>query len=248
MTYIYASDPHGRGQKWINLINKAKAKYKNAKIIFGGDYIDGDKHSKETLDYIMNSVKNENSIALLGNHEQMMLDFINNIDLNNLWYINGGKSTVKSLLNRNYSKNITINKLKQTPYYHFLKSLHPVLMTKNMIFVHAGYDTSTSIQNLEYVLWARDEYFYETPLSQHKFAHNLSDKVIISGHTPTCLIKGKLNNKSIDPPASCPVLKIQYPDEKARYFTDNGCHGITTHNGNVCVFDDNGVLLEVINK
>lgn len=251
MTYIYASDPHGIGAPWIELIKKAKNKYKHSKIIFGGDYIDGNKYSKETLDYIMTSVKNDNSIALLGNHEQMMIDFINNTtyDSSELWIWNGGKTTIKSLLKRGYSRNITRIKLKQTPYYNFIKTLKPMYMTKNMIFVHAGFDTKKEIQDKNYLLWARDEYFYENPNSHDKyktFAHNNSNKVIISGHTPTCLITGKINNRIIKPPKTCPVLKIQHPNEKPRYFTDNGCHGIKEHTGNVCVFDDDGTLLEVI--
>lgn len=71
MLMIFASDPHGTGQPWINLIEQAKQKYPDAQIVFGGDYIDGRSFSKETLEYVMCSVKHDHAIALLGNHEQV---------------------------------------------------------------------------------------------------------------------------------------------------------------------------------
>lgn len=70
--YIFSSDIHGTGTKWISLIERAKNKYPETQVVYGGDYIDGRKESKETLDYIMND---KNAIVLRGNHEQMMLDF-----------------------------------------------------------------------------------------------------------------------------------------------------------------------------
>ena len=45
--YIWASDPHGTGQPWIDLVKQAQAKYPDSETIFGGDYIDGNKHRRK---------------------------------------------------------------------------------------------------------------------------------------------------------------------------------------------------------
>lgn len=55
--YIWASDPHGVGQPWINLIQQAQHDFPNQQTIFGGDYIDGNKYSKTTVDFVIDQVK-----------------------------------------------------------------------------------------------------------------------------------------------------------------------------------------------
>lgn len=248
MQYIFASDPHGTGQPWIELVKKAQKKYPHNQTIFGGDYIDGRKHSKETLDFIIDQVQNNNAIALRGNHEQMMLDFIGSND--ELWYYNGAKSTVKSLFNRGYSKPITRHKILQSPYYEFIKKLTIVYETKHIIFVHGAYPLNNQTYQPYDYLWNRESYWWKdskTPI----FAHNTTNKTIVTGHTPTCLITGRYDfapNHPIPPNPKNQVLKIKYPNEKPRYFTDGGCHGTNNDlNGNICVFDENGILLEVFN-
>lgn len=247
--YIFSSDIHGTGTKWISLMEKAKNKYPDAQVVYGGDYIDGRKESKETLDYIMND---KNAIVLRGNHEQMMLDFIGAGD--DLWYYNGAKSTVKSLFGRGYSRNVAMHKLINSSYYDFISQTRMVYETKNIIFVHAGYPLEGQQYEMNDYLWVRETYWYRPNNSNdfNIFSHNTTNKTIVTGHTPTCLISGKYES-NVKPPeekhnTDCPVKVIQYPNEKPRIFTDNGCHSqMDGHYGNVVILDDNGNLIDVIN-
>ena len=86
MEYIFASDPHGTGKAWINLVKQAQTDYPDAKLVLGGDYIDGRKYSKETLDFVMEQAANPNVEVLLGNHEDMLLNFVEKGD--DLWFLN----------------------------------------------------------------------------------------------------------------------------------------------------------------
>ena len=262
--YIWASDPHGTGQPWIDLVKQAQEKYPNNETIFGGDYIDGNKFSLETVKFVYDQVKFHQAVALAGNHEQLMYEFVEHN--NDLWYINGAKSTIKSFFKRGYSKKVAQEKLRSNPYYIFLINLPLVVETPKFIFVHAGITPKTNINHQRrlkdktyatyFNLWARDEYFYND-VENKVFAHNLTGKTIISGHTPTGLISGKYDNGQTGFDATytneqndfaCPIRKIQYPNEPARYLTDNGCHGIRSHHGNVCVFDSRSAkLVEVFN-
>lgn len=256
MEYIFASDPHGTGEPWIELVKQAQVNYPDAKLVFGGDYIDGRKHSKETLDFVIEQAANPNVEVLLGNHEDMMLNFVEKGD--DLWFLNGAKKTIKSLLGRGYSQNKAKALLKATPYYQFIVSIRDNLSYEdnNFLFMHAGFDIKhPEKRDRELLLWARDEYFYEDMI-RRTFAHNPLNKTIVTGHTPTCIIDGRfLAGRAEGLPEeykedlinyACPVLRVQYKGEKARYLTDNGCHGdLPSHNGNVAVFNENGTLLKV---
>lgn len=281
--YIFASDPHGRGKPWIDLVKKAQKKYPHAQLVFGGDYIDGRKDSKMNLDFIIQEIKENNAVALLGNHEQLMLDFLDKKDQvlgldNALWLSNGGKTTIRSIIRPLFHKGFSLQKSSyliknKTPYYNFLKKLPLIYETKDIIFVHAGVnplsnnymndklyknyrllDYSSQFTTKElYFLWSRDEYFWD---NQNKtssipvFNHNLTGKTIVTGHTPTCLLYGQYDNadqrilKQL-PFTKCPVRIVQYPNEPARIFTDNGCHSkMQQHKGNIVVLNDKGNILE----
>lgn len=274
MTYIWASDPHGTGTKWIELIEKAKEKYPNSQLVLGGDYIDGRKNSRDTLDYVIHEYL-KGAVVLPGNHEDLLVDWVENTAIYDfdLWLYNGGKTTVRSLLGRSFSNYDKAKELlKQSEEYQFVKELiskgKDTYETENIIFTHAGVSDTTT--NFHTKLWLREEYIYQDKMYLSKqdnktpfcnaWKHNLTGKSIVTGHTPTCMIVGSydtfgtfvkdipyITRLDIHPKSyACPVLTVQYPEEAPKYFTDNGCHaGLPNHFGNICVFNDEGKLIEV---
>lgn len=274
MTYIWASDPHGTGAKWIELIEKAKEKYPNSQLVLGGDYIDGRKNSRDTLDYVIHEYL-KGAVVLPGNHEDLMVDWVENAGIYDfdLWLYNGGKTTIRSLLGRSFSNYDKAKELlKQSEEYQFVKELiskgKDTYETENIIFTHAGVSDTTT--NFHTKLWLREEYIYQDKMYLSKqdnttpfynaWKHNLTGKSIVTGHTPTCMIVGSydtfgtfvkdipyITRLDIHPKSyACPVLTVQYPEEAPKYFTDNGCHaGLPNHFGNICVFNDEGKLVEV---
>lgn len=269
-TYIFASDPHGTGQPWINNVKKMTQLYPDATIVFGGDYIDGRKFSLETLNFVKDQTEKNHAVALLGNHEQMLLEFINASNqmdqkLNyDLWKQNGGKSTIKSLTKRNWSYRQSAYQLRkqQTPMIKWLETLKPSYITGTLVFVHAGFDlnlknplTETSISDQ---IWIREDYWWETDCDlrnpNYYWHHKPLAQTIVSGHTPTCLLYGRydtdpnpVTDKSNDKNFDCPVKSIQYPNEAARIFTDGGCHSqLKDHCGNIIAINTNGKILKVI--
>lgn len=82
----------------------------------------------------------------------------------------------------------------------------------------------------------------------HVFAHNNHSSLpytIVSGHTPTVLVYGTYDdgrvgyrNQFADHDQPCPIKKIQYPGEPARYLIDGGNHSsFPDRIGNIGVFD-----------
>ena len=80
------------------ILNKSEKVMGNKILIYLGDYIDRGSKVKETIDTIINfKPKNIKCVFLKGNHDQMLLDFVNN-KRNSLemWLYNGGTTTLKS--------------------------------------------------------------------------------------------------------------------------------------------------------
>ncbi|MBW8009191.1 metallophosphoesterase family protein [Lactobacillus helveticus] len=261
--YIFISDIHGNLET-IDLIEQAKKDYPLAQLVTGGDYIDGREHVKEVLDYLMDQ-KNQGAIVLLGNHEQMMLNFADGIEhQNGIWFYNGGGKTLTNIFGRTFLP----EKVRESKYYCFLKSCPTMYDTPQIILVHAGVrpdekynDPATynkEVYGLKfdydfYRIWAREEYWYSNQVDEI-IAHNRTGKTIVTGHTPTAALEGKYNDGRKMKQLlrdDCIVRKMQYPGEPARIFTDGGSHSdplIYPHNdGNVVVLDGDGKIVRIYN-
>ena len=99
-------------------------------LIYLGDYIDRGSKVKETIDTIINfRPKSFKCVFLRGNHDQMLLDFVNN-KRNSLgtWLYNGGAATLKS-----YCGSAIANKLNNSSSRE--QSIREILI-KNLPFSH----------------------------------------------------------------------------------------------------------------
>ena len=199
--YIWAiGDIHGMSSALLTLHSYLTKYFPESQFIFLGDYIDRGDDSKGVIDLLM---RNESSIHLIGNHEQVLLDIISN-KINpklgkKLFFFNGGIKTIQSFGFKD--QNDFFNKL-ETKYIDFLLSLkysHTIeLDNHKIIFIHAGLNKNIPladqilIKNLESyheyikkynlaydntILWVRKE-FYESD------ANLWNNSLIIHGHTP----------------------------------------------------------------
>lgn len=270
--YIFVSDIHGT-KKTIDLLKKAIADWPQAHVVTGGDYVDGRKDSKFVLDYLMQLSEEKKATVIRGNHEQMLLRFAEGKDqpityMDSLWLVNGGKTTLSSLFGYdyiNYHNEDEVKKVEQqlldSKYYQFINSLPLMVETPHYLFAHGGILPNKNFNNPDvypllnngdtglpkfdfYVLWARQEYWYEKALPNNIFAHNKTGHTIVTGHTPTALISGQypaeyhLKAMKELPFTQCHIRIVQYPEEPARIFADGGCHHGSSHNwGNVLVLD-----------
>lgn len=95
-SYNVIGDIAGNYKTLMALIDKMP----KGKIVAVGDLVDRGPRAPEVVSYFMNN--QENAIALMGNHEHMMLDYCNSLDLMNtstrsydrgIWLMNGGNKT-----------------------------------------------------------------------------------------------------------------------------------------------------------
>lgn len=185
-------DVHGQ----ITMVEKLLKHWKpeEEQLLFVGDLADRGENSKATLELARDLVEKQNTIVIKGNHDEMLEMFLENPSKHvMLYYMNGGGSTVNSLLGREanqqeFEKNVQEIKEQYPWLLPFLKSLPLHYEWEDYLFVHAGVnlrkDNWRDSSNHDFV-WIR-EGFYDQP--------NHTDKTIIFGHTVTATLNKGVNN------------------------------------------------------
>ncbi len=175
MHYIIG-DIHGYLNKLISLVSAIKSSLQQEDVfIFLGDYIDRGPYSFEVIEYLLNFRKNHRCVFLKGNHEDMMMKFLEG-KIHDLYLINGGGATIKSYI-RN-SGEFTLS----AAHKKFFNSLQLYFEGDNFITVHAG--LNPMIDNIENqkqddLLWIREDFY---------LAEKRWKKTVIFGHTPVPLL------------------------------------------------------------
>ncbi|HYA15538.1 MAG TPA: metallophosphoesterase family protein [Syntrophales bacterium] len=168
-------DIHGDILKLDRLMAKLDIDAERDTLVFIGDYIDRGPNSRAVIDKILDIRKKiKNVICLLGNHEQMFLNYYLEQRDEELFMHNGGISTLISYgFTREGSKNLKVPE----EHMEFLTTLRPYYETDDYIFVHAGLRPGIPVdkQNIDDLIWIR----YEFINSPYNFG-----KVVIFGHTP----------------------------------------------------------------
>lgn len=144
------------------------------KLIFLGDYIDRGKDSRLVIEFIRNLQNdNNNVIALMGNHEDMLLNYYKGLD--NWWTWNGYQTTLESYAGYDGLLKEDIKWIKNLPLYH---------EDEHFVYVHAGVDVDKTLeeQDKHTLLWTREPFIY---------ADKEYHKRVIFGHTPTVNLIGE---------------------------------------------------------
>ncbi len=197
-TQVFAvGDIHGCRellQKIHNKILKASKNVEGQKLlIYLGDYIDRGPDIKGTIQTLIDfQPENFTKVFLLGNHEQMLLDFM--VGKRNslyIWLGNGGFETLESYgtdiashidqsmeLQDNEQIRKQFTRLLPFSHKNFFNQLQLNYEWNNYFFVHAGINPDFSLdkQERETMLWTREHKFFDSKMTYHK--------IIVHGHTP----------------------------------------------------------------
>lgn len=175
MRTIVIGDIHGCYRELKELITalEENGKYKKGddKLIFLGDYIDRGSDSNLVIEFIRNLQKdNNNVIALMGNHEDMLIDYLNR--QNSDWKFNGYNATISSYKGFTKQFHEDVKWIKSLPLYH---------EDEHFIYVHGGIDPNKTMEEQDKytLLWVREPFLYSTT-SYHKR--------VVFGHTPTATL------------------------------------------------------------
>jgi serine/threonine protein phosphatase 1 len=174
MGLIAIGDIHGCAKSFDALLEKIDPS-SDDHLLFVGDYIDRGPDSKGVIDRLLDLRGDVECTFLRGNHESLMLGYLDNGAFN-LWRVNGGVSTLQSYLGSGESE-------IEIPDHHaeFVRETELYYETDDYFFVHAGLKPDLTIeenleQNEEKVfMWERE----------HIGAETLAwEKTVVCGHTP----------------------------------------------------------------
>jgi serine/threonine protein phosphatase 1 len=190
---IYAiGDIHGRADLLKALHAQIRADASGADvprkvILYLGDYVDRGLQSRETVDLVLAGVEGFEQICLKGNHEEALLNFLDDPAFGATWKYYGGLETlhsygVKDLIRKDDPQ--TFIRVRDDfraalPEAH-LDFFHGLLMSASFgdyFFCHAGARPGVSLeaQTPQDLLWIREDFLD---------SHYAFDKMIVHGHTP----------------------------------------------------------------
>lgn len=167
-------DIHGCLDPLKRMMDKIDWRPEEDGLIFLGDYIDRGVDSKGVVDYII-EISNSSPLVqcLMGNHENILLDFLNSGDPR-LLLLNGGITTLES-----YQVEEKGEKEALIPAEHvaFFESLFLYIELDEYYVVHAGFRPGVEVekQATEDLIWIREPFIF----SDYDFG-----KKVIFGHTP----------------------------------------------------------------
>ncbi len=174
---IAIGDVHGcllSLKKLIELIQPSP----DDQLLFLGDIIDRGERSKEVVEYLIELDASHSCHFIMGNHELMFLDYLENQDTRD-WFANGGEATLKS-----YNS----PKGGNFPPEHiaFLRRSHFFIETDSYFFTHGGLDPELSIKNNLLYYKPSDFCFQRMHMRPDFLENNLFnwDKTLVCAHTP----------------------------------------------------------------
>jgi len=169
-------------------------------IVTVGDYIDRGPKSRHVLDRLLQNPFPGDYIALKGNHEALLQEFLEDPAVGAHWQHLGGLQTLQSfgvhvsqlMGGRNFEQAAQELRAALTPgHAGFLASLKMSLTAGRYFLCHAGVRPGVPLerQSVEDLLWIREEFLDST----EDFG-----KIVVHGHTPTVEPQVKPNRINID--------------------------------------------------
>lgn len=190
---VYAiGDIHGRADLLLQIHDAILRDAEHAppgtklEIIYLGDYIDRGMNSKKVITILTRPpLKGMERFFLKGNHEALLLRFLEDVRAGPAWFAIGGAATAISYglsptrhADRTEFGRLQVELRQALPVAHiaFLRGLRLSYEIGDYFFVHAGVRPGIPLsrQRSEDMLWIRDDFLsYKKPL----------EKIVVHGHS-----------------------------------------------------------------
>lgn len=186
---VYAiGDVHGR----LDLLTKMhqtvardrqSRKAADWRVVHLGDYIDRGPDTRGVIEFLIAALGDKRMIALAGNHDAGLLEFLREPTKSIVFTDHGGDRTMQSYgvkMDRGSlaGSRDALAKALPDPHLRFLQDLKLWVEFGDFFFCHAGIrpDVPLEMQDPRDLLWIRQEFL------NHRGLH---DKIIVHGHTPS---------------------------------------------------------------
>lgn len=208
---VYAiGDIHGHLdllEQLLNLIavDVTDKDWSRVSLVFLGDFIDRGPQSQAVVERLRQGPRPgplaaTRWICLIGNHEQVMLNFLDDVAAGQMWLRHGGLETVRSYLNepplpgwQHDTAGVQALLQRHLPVAHrdFLANLPLSHQIGDYFFVHAGIRPGIALDSQDQtdLTWIRHEFL------QDRRWHG---KVVVHGHTPSPQPESLFNRIGVD--------------------------------------------------
>lgn len=173
---------------------------KRSRQVFLGDYVDRGPDTASVIEWLVNAPSAIERVCLCGNHEALMLGYLESPEALDAWRSVGGGDTLASygisrrLQGDRASRTRMWREFKLTfPAQHrqFLSELHTVYQVGEYIFAHAGLRPGVPLgqQSVRDLLWIRSEFLD----SEAEF-----EGMVVHGHSPARDVVFRRNRIGVD--------------------------------------------------
>lgn len=180
-------DIHGGLKALVQLLDRARIN-QNDQLIFIGDYVDGWSESAQLISFLIELSQKYFCVFIKGNHDIWCQDWLNNQEINDVWFLHGGKSTIES-----YQNIDLLTKEKHLEFFANMKDYY--VDESNNLFIHAGFSSMHGPEKEHYTTnYTWDRTLWEMALTMDKRIKKdslsypkrlLIYNEIYIGHTPT---------------------------------------------------------------
>jgi serine/threonine protein phosphatase 1 len=184
---LVVGDIHGKLGLFNRLLDEMRYRPREDRLVLIGDLVDRGEHSRGVITRAieLQEAAPEWVTILRGNHEDMMIDWIENPEgpQAELWYYNGGIETLRSYANDDGQF------VMPESHYNFLKSLPTWHEDEHAIYVHAALPEGEEGEFLHpsidpedpEIFWSRNEHFFA----------EYRGKTVVFGHTIAGMVFGE---------------------------------------------------------
>lgn len=207
-TVVYAiGDVHGNSDLLValheSIVEDAARRSATRRVIVHlGDYVDRGPDSRGVIDRLLSPPAGFESIALRGNHEQLLLDFLDDPSTGPDWMMNGGAATLASygiaMMDGCYFRadrwdalSTALRDALPSSHRRFLDGLPLTHREGDYLFVHAGIRPGVPLtaQDSEDLIWIRGEFLFSA--EDH-------GAIVVHGHTISEQVQIRSNRIGID--------------------------------------------------
>lgn len=228
---IYAiGDVHGCIDQLVELEAKIAADALNIEgekwVVTVGDHVDRGPASRAVIDHVMGPAPTGfRRFSLLGNHEQMMLDFFESPSRHAYWLDEGGRQTLASYdIELDYPPLRAHEPVKQliaerfpADHRRFLEALPVYLSLPGWLFVHAGIRPGLPLaaQTDEDLIWIRAPFLTSQPTGGLRVVHGHTPgaDIVVTPHRididTHCYDSGRLSAVRVTPDGRTTFLSVQ---------------------------------------
>jgi len=185
---VAVGDLHGRldlfERLWVQIESAARlSAARQRTLVFLGDYVDRGLQSRQLVDRLLAGFAGFETVFLKGNHDETLLQFLDDPKLGEVWRNFGGIETLRSYgVQHKPGSDWAQTRADFAAHFpdehlSFFRSLQLHHAVGDYLFVHAGVRPGLALehQSEHDMLWIRDEFLNSTM----SFG-----RIVVHGHTP----------------------------------------------------------------